>query len=154
MVGNDPLGRARAEQESRLRRRRIERECRRQKRFAGRFNAHAGGQRRRGAAGIVIVIVVALLFDGDLSIELCEGDQQASGGRTPFARTDPWRHQQPQYDKNYQQRAQVKHDNVTSSSDSFSVGSNLREVNARLVGLRPRQSVSEIGRIHHAVIRE
>jgi hypothetical protein len=48
--------------------------------ITGRRNTHTPGQGRCRAAGIVIVIVVARLFAGDLSITLCEFDQEASGG--------------------------------------------------------------------------
>jgi len=87
------------------RQKRIECQCRRQEWFTGGRNAHAGSQRRSGTASIVIVVAVALGFDWNLSVALRQREQQASGGRTPLARTDPRRHQQPQYDEDHQQRA-------------------------------------------------
>lgn len=132
MIGHDPFAGVGAKNESRLRRqrRRIKGQCWRWKRFTGWFDPHAGRQRRGRATGIVVVVVVALLFDGDLPVALGKRDQQASGGRTPFARTDPWRHQQPQHNKDHQQRAQVKHNNITPNTDTVSVGPADEEVNA------------------------
>lgn len=49
-------------------------------RLARRHDPHAGGQGRGGTAGIVIVVAVALLFEGDLPITVCERDEQARGG--------------------------------------------------------------------------
>ncbi len=107
---------------------RIERQRRRQKRITMRNNAHAGGQGRCRATGIVIVVILFLL-DGDLPIAVQECNQEASGGRTPLARTDPRRHQQPHNDEDHKKRAQVSHDDVTSIADFVSVESQRTEVN-------------------------
>jgi hypothetical protein len=81
---------------------RLKRKSRGKEWITGWRDTHARGQGRCRATGIVIVIGVALLLAGDLSITLCEFDQEASGGRTPLARTDPWRHEQPQHDQDHE----------------------------------------------------